>query len=992
VAHAPGFESSAGRYLSRLDGSADSTGLRKRHESPATVVGTPPHPEAISAARPPGFSGHYYAGSVYSGTSQLANNLGVTLRVPGDRPEGGDANFYYVILSVWDNAGSYDQLGFANSFGTWGVAYSTTNYCATTYYYSPDAFELESGRLYDFNMSIVAGAVRFTISNATSRAVLWALVATTGGTEFLVQSTYGCDSGIYYDYTDYEEVYATSGPDIPYDLFFENNTVGTAAEASWADMGYPARTVLLDGANVTIENEPYYLSASDGRQSVAFPTGAPGGMFDWNLSVRALSSDGTIDLASYHTPSGWTVQFSPPSGTAPFGAGVTISFPAGTRSGSYSVGVNATDQSRSGSYSRTALEVTIGPEYLVTYDQDGLPAGTPWAIALGGLVEASTTATIEFRVPNGTYNNSVAPIPGYQWSPVGHSPAVVVSGSDLAEAPYVFVASQYLISFDSAGLPNGILWWVNVTDGPSTSANTSVLRFTVPNGTYSYTVAGACFVPTPSGGTLSVTGDSIRVTVSFANGTAPCVTVLAKTLDEERGYAGTTLNFSVPGRMPSVELILWAFGTFGPNPGYFPAPVLPRGMMVESSLGYAGVAVGAAPPGRDTVELPTYGFSVMSDVVVYAYFNAEGFTYRSADESGSGNLTLPGGGRLYLGAQATPGQMFPIEDTSLTTVDSQSSTWVTLNGVTNLVGRQSSPRFSMSTNATTFGMAAVGLYPGPRYAVSFDESGLRPGASWSVTVGGATRSATESSMTFSLFNGSYDFVIRGPSETRVVAQSNDLSPTGQLTVNGAPLHEPVAFRRAPTHSLMFSETGLRPETTWCVTLGPTICSSQPRLSFGNLTPWTYAYSVLTVTGYSAVVKSGGVTGPPSGASNLTRRGATVRVRFSPLTYGISFVQYSLSTGARWHVRANCSEGSGTDSGCDGWSKGDRAVANNLTLELRNGSYEWKVSPVRGYELVFNDTVGWSGYVTVNGVATTLYLSFFRIGSVPGGVSVVESLG
>ncbi|HTP53898.1 MAG TPA: hypothetical protein VML94_02905 [Thermoplasmata archaeon] len=953
-----------------------------RDASPAGSMGTPPHPEAISAGGPPGFSGHYYAGAVYSGAPQNAGQVGVTLRVPDDRPEGGNASFYYVILSVWDNAGSYDQLGFANSYGTWGVAYSSTNYCATTYYYSPDAFALQSGRLYDFEMSVAAGAVQFSISNATSGAVVWSQVADTGGTEFLVQSTYGCDSGVYYDYTDYEEVYGTAGPDIPYDLFFVNNTVGPSPEASWIDMGHPARAVLLQGTNVTLENEPYYLASSDGRDSLAAPTRAAGGTVDWNVSVIALNSDGPVSLGTYQFPHGWAVDILPGSGTAPFHAEAAITFPALSPAGSYWIGINSTDHPGVGAYSRLALRVNIGPEYTVTYEQLGLPVGLPWAIALDGIVRSSETSALQIRVPNGTYNQSVAPIPGYRWSPVGHEPRVTVGGSNVTEPLYIFSVVPQLVFFEETGLPTGFRWWVNVTGGTPQSSVRGSLELSIPNGTYAYTVSAACFLATPARGTLTVTGRTHPENVSFTNGTAPCVAVLARTVDGGNGYYGTTLNFTVPGRWPSYELIAWGFSVDGPPPSSYPTPILPAGMYIGTSLGFAGVAVGAAAPGTHRVVLPFDGFQSFSDVVVYALFNDAGFTYRFANVSDSDTLSLPAGADLYLGAQATPSDSTAITHSSLTTVDAQSPTYTT--GVTNLVGRQSSPEFSMSINASVFGTAAVGLYPGTRHPVTFQESGLRPGSPWAVTVDGVTRSATADSLTFSLYNGSHAYLLLGPKGARVVGRGGELQPTGRITVSGSALLESVEFRYASTRVLRFVETGLIRGTTWCVSLGPSACSSISAIAFGNLTPWTYAYSVLNVPGYTAVVKVGRATEPTTGQSNVTHGSTTVRVVFTPISYGVSFTEVSAPPGgSAWRVRATCLDSAWSDLGCAGWSRSHRAAATNITLMLRNGTYAWQISPLPGYELIFNGTTVWSGYFTVDGAPIVEDIGFLRAGAPPG---------
>jgi hypothetical protein len=86
-----------------------------------------PHPHPPAAVGP-SYYGHFYAGSVYNDVNATATQLSTTIQIPLDVAQATD--FYYVILSIWDNASSYDQLGFANSGGIFGVAYSTTDYCA----------------------------------------------------------------------------------------------------------------------------------------------------------------------------------------------------------------------------------------------------------------------------------------------------------------------------------------------------------------------------------------------------------------------------------------------------------------------------------------------------------------------------------------------------------------------------------------------------------------------------------------------------------------------------------------------------------------------------------------------------------------------------------------------------------------------------------------------------------------------------------------------
>jgi hypothetical protein len=67
----------------------------------------------------------WYAGSQCTwNTSRSAQTVGVTLTTPNSAPRSDE--FYYVLLSVFDSAGSYDQIGFSNNHGSWGITNSWT--------------------------------------------------------------------------------------------------------------------------------------------------------------------------------------------------------------------------------------------------------------------------------------------------------------------------------------------------------------------------------------------------------------------------------------------------------------------------------------------------------------------------------------------------------------------------------------------------------------------------------------------------------------------------------------------------------------------------------------------------------------------------------------------------------------------------------------------------------------------------------------------------
>jgi hypothetical protein len=82
--------------------------------------------------------------------------------------------------------------------------------------------------------------------------------------------------------------------------------------------------------------------------------------------------------------------------------------------------------------------------------------------------------------------------------------------------------------------------------------------------------------------------------------------------------------------------------------------------------------------------------------------------------------------------------------------------------------------------------------PTGQYAVTFAESGLTSGISWSVTVNGTTRSSTTGYLVFTEPNGTYAFLIGS-----VIGYSATL-PSGSVTVNGTSQSLPVQFTPGST--------------------------------------------------------------------------------------------------------------------------------------------------------------------------------------------------
>lgn len=267
--------------------------------------------------------------------------------MPSDTAPSGD--FYYVLDSIWDSAGSYDQIGIASDNGVWGWVWSWTSYCAGTYYFTTDGYTLSQGASYAFRMQDFSnGSVEFQlyyqyVQSGDLLATHW---AHTGGTYFLEQSSYSCSGNSYYDYTDYEEVYSLAQQNVPnWSFAFMGNLANGASVTSWAQMyvNSPSAIYSLNsGSDVTVANQGWWLNFFGNVVSAS-----PDEVITLPAEVQTLSCALTgycqnTDPSTNSAPSGWSTSYSPTSGTPTFWFNVTVHVGAST--GTYYVDFKTTNQ------------------------------------------------------------------------------------------------------------------------------------------------------------------------------------------------------------------------------------------------------------------------------------------------------------------------------------------------------------------------------------------------------------------------------------------------------------------------------------------------------------------------------------------------------------------------------------------------------------------------------------------------------------------------
>ncbi|HLN51353.1 MAG TPA: hypothetical protein VK455_04805 [Thermoplasmata archaeon] len=189
----------------------------------------------------------------------------------------------------------------------------------------------------------------------------------------------------------------------------------------------------------------------------------------------------------------------------------------------------------------------------------------------------------------------------------------------------------------------------------------------------------------------------------------------------------------------------------------------------------------------------------------------------------------------------------------------------------------------------------------PQCNISIAPSGLPGGSTYTVGVSNQppvqTSNATAS---FALANGTYSYIIAGPAGYRAA----NGSATGNFTVSGANMTLAIDFVGGTTYPLSFHEAGLRPGSAWSVLLAASLrlSSVSGTANLRNLTPGNYTYSLDPILGYIAALTVGGHSIPSSGVLGIASAGVVIHVRFTAITYAITFVEQGLPPGAHWRVQ------------------------------------------------------------------------------------------
>lgn len=235
------------------------------------------------------------------------------------------------------------------------------------------------------------------------------------------------------------------------------------------------------------------------------------GSYSLSVEEQGLPSDWDWGIASASEMSNSTAMaiiLFLTNGTYTFGAWAAPPYQAANSS--LTVTVDGKDQ-----FVLVSFGVAPPPTFQVTFQASRLPDGANWSVVLNGTHSQSQSTAIAFEEPNGSYPFAVSPPSGFDASPL--TGVVTVQGRDVAES-VVFSPVEpplYTVTFTQAGLPEGLDWWVNVNLRLAAS-NSTEAAVELVNGTYTYSVGtAAAYTAQPANGSLHVSGDDVRVVLTF---------------------------------------------------------------------------------------------------------------------------------------------------------------------------------------------------------------------------------------------------------------------------------------------------------------------------------------------------------------------------------------------------------------------------------------------------------------------------------------------
>ena len=492
--------------------------------------------------------------------------------------------------------------------------------------------------------------------------------------------------------------------------------------------------------------------------------------------------------------------------------------------------------------------ITTGPApstYPVSFSESGLPAGTNWSMTLNSQTLYSTSSTITFNEPSGTYPFSVGTVPGYtanvtsgnltvNGSPVSRSitftpqtnlasVGVSPSSDTLTVGTYAnFTATPTCTGGPCSGVTYS--WSLNNTAlGNLNTTSGATVKFTaVASGTENLSVTAML------NGKLAKNSSTITIATTPVPTLAHVsLTPLAATVNVSGTQSFTAAVVCSGGTCPSGSTYTWSLNN---SLGMLNASSGPQVLFTaNSTAGLVNLTVTAHLNGKTATNSSTI---TIKKATPPPSTYAVTFTETGLPTGTSWSVTLNGVMKSGTG--------------SIAFTEPNGSYSFSVGAVPGYTASPTSGSFTVSGVAVSKAITFTALPPG-EYSLTFSETGLPSGTNWSVTVGATTHTSTGSTISFTEANGTYSYTVGA------VAGYTATPSSGSVTVNGAAKTVSLAFAKTSTgttYSVTFTETGLPAGTSWSVTLnGSTKSSTTGTITFQEPNG-SYAFTVGSVSGYT----------------------------------------------------------------------------------------------------------------------------------------------
>lgn len=390
------------------------------------------------------------------------------------------------------------------------------------------------------------------------------------------------------------------------------------------------------------------------------------------------------------------------------------------------------------------------------------------------------------------------------------------------------VSNLYQLNITDTNLVTNGTWTATLSNGLTQTTNLTYIDFMVPNGTYSFSVTSQyeTYYLNTSTGSATVSGATTNVTTSTTT-TEYLVTF------NEMGIGNETTWYITIANMPTMS-----------STAYYD--------MSNASLNVTSMSV-FLPNGK-------YNYTAASQNLIYAPVNVtSNFTVASKPLNISVEYYLVTYNVTITETGLPSGTMWSLNLSNGTnyTSTSTSLTFKAPNGTYDYSLYTSASNYiAVSGNFTVSGAPLTKTVTFDySYVVTFTETGLPSGTSWSVTVNGTKLSTTTTSISVREINGTYSYTVSG-----LPGYSLTSSYSGSFTVKGAAVSISLTFKQV-VYTVTFTETGLPSGTTWSLTLanGTVLTSSNTSISFTEPNG-TYSYTLNTTnSNYKANSTSGSFT-------------------------------------------------------------------------------------------------------------------------------------